>query len=303
MESACSGEASTAKTTPPTETPACICIMYYDAMQAYRTASSLLSHVCSSPCARSILLPGRREDCNYREVRTTAVLPHRQFCHIMMMISLANLPFLLISQYQYNTIRIDLVVECYYHATIHERLCHVCAACLRLLLLLPSHVLPDLFPAVGGARGTVTRRGTARSRIGPTGLASLNSHYRLTASRTCSAYKTNVRDCFVRLNRFPFPARLNLLESGARTASQLLFYAGCHMSAAASRHPHIANHVKWRSTGHCARRTSPTPDNAASHRELKTENALPIISVPANGLDRPRLIGSLLERSRNIHCN
>lgn len=75
----------------------------------------------------------------------------------MMMISLANLPFLLISQYQYHTIRIDLVVECYYHATIHERLCHVCATCLRLLLLFPSHVLPDLFPAVGGARETATK--------------------------------------------------------------------------------------------------------------------------------------------------
>ena len=159
-----------------------------------------------------------------------------------------------------------------------------------------------------GFRKTATIRGTARVRDG---LASLTLHYRLTASRTCSAYNTNVRDFLVRLNRFPFPARLlDLMDAagpaggGTRSASQLPVH---HMLPAASRH---FSYRQLQSSGVLpaavliVHRTSVVPpDTAALHRELKTKNALPIISVPVNRLDRPRLLGSLLLRSRSIHCN
>jgi hypothetical protein len=98
MESACSGESNTARrasradgsettqrlATQRTETVASevkrlhACIMYMS-MQAYQTASSLLSAlpvlVLSLDC---VFLPRRRDDCKYREACTAAVLPYRQ---------------------------------------------------------------------------------------------------------------------------------------------------------------------------------------------------------------------------------
>jgi hypothetical protein len=128
-----------------------------------------------------------------------------------------------------------------------------------------------------------------------------NSRYRLTASRTCSAYKTNVREFLVRLNKFPFPgSTAGPAGGGTRSASQLL--SGClSITCEPLLHATLTSPIVYSGALPAHRTSVVPPDSAAIHRELKIKNALPIISVPVNRLDRPRLIGRLFLRSRNIY--